>query len=536
MPVARSATLAVALTLVLAPAAVAAPVDVHVRVEGAAETLFDRVVRSDAITLQTPDDLLQDRGPHACDGTNAGRNPAPGATATGATADAMSTLGQDLDGEWFGGFDDYFVTRIGPDAESDEQSRWWGVLVNRVFTSYGGCQVQVQAGDEVLWVYDAFSSRPFLWLDGPATVTVGAPAALTVTATDSSTDGPGAPGAPRAGAAVAEVDAGGRTVAGGAGGAATDAAGATAVTFAQPGWHRLKARDQDPGGYPRAIASNSVDVCVEAVAGSGCDGLPPSRQPVVPARLKPVDPPADLPREPLPPVVVDPPAPPAPPLAPVPPVPSTAAVRLSAPQLGEAGAASGRVAVRWSVLDAGAGIRGWTLAAKPLGGGAGTSARFADRATGTTATSALLKLFPGRSYALRLTVTDVLGRGTTLPAGTVLVPLDERARGFAYSRGWRRAQGDDGAWNGTVANGGAGASVRLRLAAGRPAFALRATRSAATVELVAGSRRTTVRVAAAARGGGLARTVTAARRARAGDVTLRVLSGTVALDGAGLAP
>lgn len=521
------------LAAVVPATALAAPTDVHVRVEGATTTLFDRVVRTDAITLQTPNDVRLGLSPHVCDGTNADRYPTPGPTPTGATADAMSTIGQDLDAEWFGGFDDYFVTRIGTDAEDDAQSLWWGILVNRAFTSVGGCQLQVAEGDEVLWVYDAFGGRPFLWLLAPATTTVGTPTTVTVLGSASSTENPEADGTPYEAATVGGIDADARPVTTGfATGGPTSAAGTTTVTFSQPGWHRLKARDDGPGPRPRAISSNSVDVCVEAVAGDGCSGLPPSQRPVVPERLKPDEPrpPVDEPGDPRPPV--DPPVtPPTTPTTPAPPpTPNTAPVRLSAPQLDGRGP-SGQVSLTWSVLEAGVGVRDWTVAARPLGV---RGANWTQAASGTAgATQAQLRLSAGRSYAVRLSLTDALGRVTTAEAGSVLVPLDDRARALRFSRGWRR-RADAGAWLRSVTAGSRGATLRLRLGAGRPAFALRATRGDARIEVRAGGRRQTFRVAGSPRA--VTRTVTAASRTRAGEVSLRVLSGSVEVDGAGLAP
>ncbi len=36
---------------------------------------------------------------------------------------------------------------------------YWGILVNNVFTNVGGCQYELHAGDEVLWVYDALREQ-----------------------------------------------------------------------------------------------------------------------------------------------------------------------------------------------------------------------------------------------------------------------------------------------------------------------------------------------------------------------------------------
>ena len=271
---------AVLLAGITAAPAAAAPVDVHVRVEGEQPTLFDRVVRTDGHDVKS----ASDTAPRRCDGTNNGANPTPGPTATAATVDAMTTIGQGFDGQWYPGFDDYFLTRWGPDAEDNGKAWWWGILVNRVFTPVGGCQFRVQSGDEVLWVYDAFSSRRFLWLAAPPTTTVGAPTTVTVTSTASSTSRrrhrTGRPIRARSSPGSASMPSRRRRTRSQPG--TSDAAGKAVVVFQRPGWQRLKARHPQPGEHPVAIASNSVDVCVHAADGSGCDGPPPSQIPVSP--------------------------------------------------------------------------------------------------------------------------------------------------------------------------------------------------------------------------------------------------------------
>lgn len=288
------ATLAVALTALLlgASSSQAAPTAVHVRVEGATSTVFDGVVQTGGHAVQA----LSDTTPRTCDGTNLGTNPTPGPTATAATVDALASLGLAFDGQWYAGFEDYLVTQLGPDREDNDLSRWWGLLVNRSFTPVGGCQRQVGTSDEVMWAYDAFSNRPFLWLDGPSTVVLGAPLAVSV----SSTAGAGAPGTPYSGAVVGAVGANGQPAAAGVADAATSTGdGSAAVVFHAAGWQRVKARGA--GAYPAAIASNSIAVCVEAVAGTGCDGPPPSSpgpptmQPGQPTTAAP-KPPRPLPR------------------------------------------------------------------------------------------------------------------------------------------------------------------------------------------------------------------------------------------------
>ncbi len=423
---AARATLAVATTALLigAPAAGAEPADVHVRIEGVAQTLFDRVVRTDGHDVKATSDSQSRR----CDGTNNGRNPRPGPTATAATVDALATLGQGFDGQWHPGFDDYFIRQLGPEREDNDKLRWWGILVNRAFSPVGGCQVRVRDGDEVLWANDAFSSRPFLWLSAAArpTVLVGAPLTVTVGATNASTETADRTADPYAGALVGAVTANGQPAAAGVADGGTSAAdGSATIVFRQAGWQRVKARGAAgaPGAAPAAIASNSLDVCVEATAGAGCDGVPPSRRP-------------------------------------------------------------------------------------PVGGGGGGSTPGGGATGGRRAARpAWLRRFAARSLR------------------------DDRAAGLRWSGRWQRVRAAS-AWDRTLSNGGPGAELRLRLGGGRPAFLLRLAGSSARIELRAGGRATQVALPAVT-GGGL-RIVHGPRLPRGGGVaTLRVLSGTVRVDGAG---
>src|SRR6202000_16768 len=87
-----------------------------------------------------------------CDGVNEldPENAAPGVTPTLASAEAMESIGETFDGEWYESLGDYFITRWGPDEQSNAEAAWWGVLVNNVLTSVGGCQSQLNEEDEVL--------------------------------------------------------------------------------------------------------------------------------------------------------------------------------------------------------------------------------------------------------------------------------------------------------------------------------------------------------------------------------------------------
>ena len=76
----------------------------------------------------------------------------------------MSLIGETFDGQWYPGYDDYFITRWGPDEQDPAEGAYWGILVNDVFTNVGGCQYELHENDEVLWVYDAFKERANLAL------------------------------------------------------------------------------------------------------------------------------------------------------------------------------------------------------------------------------------------------------------------------------------------------------------------------------------------------------------------------------------
>jgi len=245
----------------------AAPADVSVRIEGATHTIFDRVVHTDGREVQA----LSDATPRTCDGTNLGANPEPGPTPTAASVDAMQIIGGGFDGDWYDGYDDYFLTQWGPDREDNDRGWWWGILVNDEYTPVGGCQFRVVDGDDVLWVYDAFNGRPMLHLEGPATAVVGSPVTVDV----SSDLEDSYEGAVVGGINAAATPYPSSVVAPGTSGAD----GIATVTFNRPGWKRLKARAPGTSELDAAVASNSIDVCVEQTAGDGCAGDPPSQIP-----------------------------------------------------------------------------------------------------------------------------------------------------------------------------------------------------------------------------------------------------------------
>jgi hypothetical protein len=273
----RAAPLLAALLLFLTATAEAAPVELTVRIEGATKTLFEGPILSDGHDVRASSDN-QDRH---CDGTNGGAHPSPGPTPTAAAVDAMGLIGEDFDGRWYPGFDDYLVERWGPDAQDPEASAYWGLLVNGMLTPVGGCQWQDVPGDEVLWAYDAFTGRSFLRLSAAtAAVEVGQPLEVFVQSY-SGGEGEEPEFEPAAGVPViTEPGSGFQTVEVGSPTAvATAGDGTASLSFDSPGWQRLKA--QEDSGYVR---SNRLDVCVEPMGGGGCGPLPADARLRVPDR------------------------------------------------------------------------------------------------------------------------------------------------------------------------------------------------------------------------------------------------------------
>ena len=166
-------------SVLLVSVAQAAQTQVNVRIEGREETLFEGpvLVESDGVRASS------DAQSRSCNGINSldPLNVTPAPTPTAASADALGLIGETFDGQWYPGFNDYFITRWGPDLQSPGEAAYWGILVNDTFTNVGGCQYQLDGGDEVLWVYDAFKGRPDLALFPEAANYATGPRPLTAT-------------------------------------------------------------------------------------------------------------------------------------------------------------------------------------------------------------------------------------------------------------------------------------------------------------------------------------------------------------------
>jgi hypothetical protein len=456
-------TVATLSIVVLAPVARAAPTEVNVRIEGRSETLFEGPVLVEPDAVQASSDT-EVRG---CDGINSldPENTMPAPTPTSAAADALGLIGESFDGQWYPGFDDYFITRWGADAQSTGENAYWGILVNDTFTNVGGCQYQLDGGDEVLWAYDAFKSLPNLALfpeaadytSGPrpliATVPLGTPFKVEAIAFEDDAEDrpPPAPGRagsnPFANAEVAPVvtSAEGfeRVNTKATSTVKTDGEGKASILFAKPGWHRIKATVAGPSGEA-AVRSNRLDVCV---TGGEASELEKALEGASTCAETPA---ADQPRT-APPLIGEAPLSEegagedgagssgsdaggasggsldsgsgggsgAGARSPSPASAADATLQLSRPTLDRKLLAKGKVRISWQVTSAGPGIKGWTISSSTVGK---KSAHWVTRARGSMATSATITLPKGQAYALRFAITDASGQTSTVALGKVTVP------------------------------------------------------------------------------------------------------------------
>jgi Domain of unknown function (DUF4430) len=547
----KTATLIVAsLTLLAcAAAAQATPTQINVRIEGSERTLFEGPILTEGHEVEASSDARL----RSCDGVNVNdpENIVPGPTPTAASVDAMGLIDETFDGQWDPQYEDYFLTRWGPDEQNFAKGEYWGVLVNDVFTNVGGCQYELGGGDEVTWAYNAFAGHPSLALYAAGSTSGARPLTalaqrgqpFEVEVRDYSDAGEGTPPAqpertgsePFEGAEVSpvEVSAKGfeRPETASPATVTTDAQGKASITFATPGWHRIKATHLDAEGHEDAIRSNRLDVCVPPEGELECGRPPFEDEPRTPTYLEGGSEEAAVKHE-------EPSLPPGTGgetsatsgVAGFTATTAAGAVRVQSARFDGLGAVRGLIGVSWHLLDGGAGVASWKISSKTL---AQKSAKDVTRASGTGASSALVRLPGGRAYKLKLTVTDGLARSTTAAIGNVLVPEDERSSALRYAGQWRHVA-LAGAWDGGVSQASARAQVSASFGAGRPVFELRKTSHEATVELLAGAHRKVV-VLTGGSTGSLA-LVKDAERLRAGVVSLRVLSGTVDLDGVATEP
>jgi hypothetical protein len=233
-----SLLIALAIAGVSAPAAHAAPVTIHLRVEGATRTIYDGPVTTDEHMVSTATD---NNTPRLCNGTKVG-SPA-GPTGTTALDDAAKQNGFTWDAVWDVPSDgDYYpYLRIGPDTV-DPADHYWASFHNWQYASYGGCGERVYQGDDFVWGYADFNVTSLLRLSGPTSATTGQ--AFTVHVVD------GMNNAAQAGATV--------------GSTTTNASGNASFTYNSPGIYRLKAEKSG------LIRSNALVVCVDPPGADPC--------------------------------------------------------------------------------------------------------------------------------------------------------------------------------------------------------------------------------------------------------------------------
>src|ERR1041384_3363840 len=91
--------------LLTAPCALAAPTQVHVRIEGETETLFEGPILTDVHRVRAASDSVWRR----CNGiTGLSPSAALAVVPTSASSDAMRIVGETFDGLWYSQWEDYF--------------------------------------------------------------------------------------------------------------------------------------------------------------------------------------------------------------------------------------------------------------------------------------------------------------------------------------------------------------------------------------------------------------------------------------------
>jgi hypothetical protein len=245
----RLAGLALAVLALLVPAsvAVAAPVTVNLRIEGASSTLFEGPVTTDVRPFQFTDGA--DTIAHQCDGTAANQGPSatPVPTRGGAVTAASLQTPFSTSGTFSAALGSPSFDQVAgqPTAFDPATNQFLAEYKNGAFAAFGACGDPIATGDDVLFAYGT-GAEQLLRLSGPATAVAGAPVSVRVVDQQS--------GAPVAGASV--------------GGATTGADGSAVVgPFATAGTQRLKATKTG------AIRSNALVVAVGGAAAQGVAGV-----------------------------------------------------------------------------------------------------------------------------------------------------------------------------------------------------------------------------------------------------------------------
>ncbi|OWA25357.1 DUF4430 domain-containing protein [Streptomyces sp. CS057] len=126
-----------------------APVRVTVSVQGPDGLLFQKKIFTWGHDVTTATG-----GTHKCDGTNGSAHATKVPTPTAALDHAAKRNGFTWDGTWYASFDDFSVDTV--KGVSGGSSAYWSIAVNGVPTPVGGCQFEIENGDQVAFTWTSF--------------------------------------------------------------------------------------------------------------------------------------------------------------------------------------------------------------------------------------------------------------------------------------------------------------------------------------------------------------------------------------------
>ncbi|KAF8221262.1 hypothetical protein L208DRAFT_1329097 [Tricholoma matsutake] len=148
-----------------------------IRIEGRDQTIFEGVVKTNGhdVTASTG-------GTHPADGTNNNEHPYAVPTCTSALADIAKVQHFTWDGKFYESFEDFFITRIKNDTAGSGE--YWQLALNFRRANLGGGQLEIKAGDNVLWALikpePSYNSLAPLKLNGPRSAKVNVEFIVTV--------------------------------------------------------------------------------------------------------------------------------------------------------------------------------------------------------------------------------------------------------------------------------------------------------------------------------------------------------------------
>ncbi|MFD3640296.1 DUF4430 domain-containing protein [Streptomyces griseus] len=126
-----------------------APVRVTVTVQGPDGLLFQKKVFTWGHDVTTATG-----GTHKCDGTNGSAHATKVPTPTAALDHAAKRNGFTWDGTWYASFDDFSVDTV--KGVTGGGSAYWSISVNGTPTPVGGCQFEIENGDQVAFTWTSF--------------------------------------------------------------------------------------------------------------------------------------------------------------------------------------------------------------------------------------------------------------------------------------------------------------------------------------------------------------------------------------------